>query len=293
MEKIKTLTVNGNTYEIYDPEAARISDDAIGENAWSSKNIIDRLCPAFTENGSVVACTPVAGYPLEVVSNLPESEEGISAVTLWRGGANLMPVPAVDGYDANGITMQVVAGKIIINGTATSAVNTGKKESMVLPAGTYTISGNPGNANVRLWLRTTGATTSVYTSAYNGNKGTLTLDAPTEVYLYITISAGETLDNLEITPMVNAGDTALPWERYRGESFAADFGITVHGGSYDWTSGVLTDENGNVIQLTAQQIPALSGTNTLHADTGTLTVTGRKDLIALLEALSPKTTQEE
>ena len=284
MEKIKTLTVNGNTYEIYDPEAARISDDAIGENAWSSKNIIDRLCPAFTENGSVVACTPVAGYPLEVVSNLPESEEGISAVTLWRGGANLMPVPAVDGYDANGITMQVVAGKIIINGTATAAVNTGVRTKGWLPAGTYTVSGNPyPGSDVRLWLRATGTETSLRASSYNGKGGTVTLEKPTEMYLYITIPAGETLDNLEITPMVNAGDTALPWEAYRSESFAADFDITVHGGNYDWTSGVLTDENGNVTQLEGRKITALSGTNTLYSDTGDTQVTGRKDPISVIE----------
>ena len=263
-------------------------DSTIGNDFWSSKNIIDRLCPAFTESGSIVTCTPVEGYPLEVVSVLPESEDGISAVTLWRGGANLFPpIDSLDGLEVNGITFRVEGGKIIMNGTATAAVNTGVKTKVWLPAGTYTVSGNPYPGNdVRLWLRIYGTTTQ--RSSYNGNSATVTLEEAAYVYLYITINsdAAVVLDDFVISPMVNVGSTALPWEPYRGESFAADFGNTVYGGSYDWISGVLTDENGNVTQLTAQQIPALSGTNTLYSDTGDTAVTGRADPSALFEKLT-------
>lgn len=49
-----------------EPGIVNINDSAIGLDAWSSKNIVDRLCPAICENGSVVQCNPVAGYPLEV-----------------------------------------------------------------------------------------------------------------------------------------------------------------------------------------------------------------------------------
>ena len=49
-----------------DPGTAMIDDSAVGEAAWSSKNTVDKLCPAFTESGPVVLCEPVEGYPLEV-----------------------------------------------------------------------------------------------------------------------------------------------------------------------------------------------------------------------------------
>ena len=52
MKKMKTLTVNGETFAVCDPEAARIDDSVVGEQAWSGKQILDRLCPAFTESGT-------------------------------------------------------------------------------------------------------------------------------------------------------------------------------------------------------------------------------------------------
>ena len=33
---------------------------------WRFKDTIDKLCPSFTESGSVVTCEPIEGYPLEV-----------------------------------------------------------------------------------------------------------------------------------------------------------------------------------------------------------------------------------
>lgn len=44
-----------------------IDDGTIAaDKAWSSKNTVDKLCPAFTESGHIVLCEPVEGYPLEV-----------------------------------------------------------------------------------------------------------------------------------------------------------------------------------------------------------------------------------
>ena len=41
-------------------------NSTIGENPWSSKNIVDMLCPPLEESGNPVVCYPVAGYPLGV-----------------------------------------------------------------------------------------------------------------------------------------------------------------------------------------------------------------------------------
>ena len=76
MAKMKTLTVNGKTYTVDDPDAAHIDDTAVGAAAWSSRNIVDKLCPTFTESGAVVSCEPVEGYPLSVVSAIEAVQEG-------------------------------------------------------------------------------------------------------------------------------------------------------------------------------------------------------------------------
>ena len=43
---------------------AVIDDAAVGTDAWSSKHIIDTLCPPLEETGNPVQCYPVSGYPL-------------------------------------------------------------------------------------------------------------------------------------------------------------------------------------------------------------------------------------
>lgn len=41
-------------------------DSSIGDKPWSSKHIVDMLCPPLEESGNPVVCYPVAGYPLGV-----------------------------------------------------------------------------------------------------------------------------------------------------------------------------------------------------------------------------------
>ena len=44
----------------------RIDDNTIGADAWSSKNIVDRLCPPINESSNAVRCVPIKDYPLDV-----------------------------------------------------------------------------------------------------------------------------------------------------------------------------------------------------------------------------------
>lgn len=80
-------------------------DSTIGENPWSSKNIVDMLCPEIKESGNPVLCYPVAGYPLGVKaswgpvqegSGTPSPEnirpiKGRDSVKVERCGKNLLP----------------------------------------------------------------------------------------------------------------------------------------------------------------------------------------------------------
>lgn len=51
-------------------------DSAIGDKPWSSKHIIDMLCPPLEESGNPVVCYPVAGYPLGVKAKWEPMQEG-------------------------------------------------------------------------------------------------------------------------------------------------------------------------------------------------------------------------
>lgn len=81
------------------------ADSTIGENTWSSKNIVDMLCPPLEESGNPVVCYPVAGYPLGVKASWEPVQEGSGnpspenirpikgrdSVKVERCGKNLLP----------------------------------------------------------------------------------------------------------------------------------------------------------------------------------------------------------
>lgn len=80
-------------------------DSTIGENTWSSKNIVDMLCPPLEESRNPVVCYPVAGYPLGVKASWEPVQEGSGnpspenirpikgrdSVKVERCGKNLLP----------------------------------------------------------------------------------------------------------------------------------------------------------------------------------------------------------
>lgn len=51
-------------------------DSTIGGKPWSSKHIIDMLCPPLEESGNHVVCYPVAGYPLGVKASWEPMQDG-------------------------------------------------------------------------------------------------------------------------------------------------------------------------------------------------------------------------
>lgn len=61
---------------------AIIDDSRIGDAAWSSKTIVDTFGEPFTETGVSITCTPLAGYPLDVVSTIVGVSEDGAAIPL-------------------------------------------------------------------------------------------------------------------------------------------------------------------------------------------------------------------
>lgn len=57
-------------------DGTQIDDTAVGTDAWSSKHIIDTLCPPLEETGNPVVCYPVAGYPLGCKVSWEPTQEG-------------------------------------------------------------------------------------------------------------------------------------------------------------------------------------------------------------------------
>lgn len=56
--------------------ALALDDSQIDGKGWSSKHIVDMLCPAMEEVGNPVQCYPVPGYPLDIVASWEPTQEG-------------------------------------------------------------------------------------------------------------------------------------------------------------------------------------------------------------------------
>lgn len=87
-------------------DGTQIDDTTVGSDAWSSKHIVDMLCPPLEETGNPVVCYPVAGYPLGCKVSWEPTQEGSGnpspdnvrpikgrdSVTVERCGENLYNV---------------------------------------------------------------------------------------------------------------------------------------------------------------------------------------------------------
>ena len=110
-ESVENVAANTAAVAELKEKKAEIDDTAVRANAWSSKHIIDMLCPPLEESGNPVVCYPVAGYPLGVKAKWEPMQEGSGTpspenirpikgrdrVTVTRCGENLSTTEGLDG----------------------------------------------------------------------------------------------------------------------------------------------------------------------------------------------------
>nr|DAO99482.1 MAG TPA: collagen triple helix repeat protein [Caudoviricetes sp.] len=100
-------------------DGTQIDDTTVTDSApWSSKHIVDVLCPPLEENSNPVQCYPVAGYPLGCKVSWEPTQEGSGdpspdnvrpikgrdSVTVERCGENLLDISQLkpEGYNLAG-----------------------------------------------------------------------------------------------------------------------------------------------------------------------------------------------
>lgn len=179
----------------------------------SDSKYANALTETVTGEGSVTVedawTAPVLG--LDVAG---KSEQVVTT------GAQLLPQPQFNDTK-NGITVKTQTdGGISITGTATAAITFTVAE-ILLQAGQYTLSGLSGLVVGKMYFQL------VEISAQGGQfvgelakvghvtSATVTIDHDVWARAEIKVLSGVTADSV-CYPMLNAGDTALPWEPYTG-----------------------------------------------------------------------------
>lgn len=126
--------VQGVQGEKGDPgeDGVQIDDTVVNtSDTWSSKHIVDTLCPPLEVSGNPAQCYPVAGYPLGVTASWEPVQEGEgdpspenirpingrNSVTVERCGENLIDSTRVTRVDAAyDLTAQYAFEKVRISG---------------------------------------------------------------------------------------------------------------------------------------------------------------------------------
>ena len=229
-------------------EIPKIDDTAITTTSpWSSKQIVDTLCPPIEETGNPVVCYPVAGYPLGVKASWEPVQEGSGtpspenirpikgrdSVTVERCGENLLNIKPFNKFTNKGITYEYVPdGGIHISGTALASVDSPVFPIWHLPPGKYC--GMDSGAGIfasivmqrngkNLWLNAKGA--------FEILAGDICK------YWYMLTTSGTTIDKT-VFPYIVPGNTApTTYTPYIGKTNTLILPETVYGGEVDAVTG--------------------------------------------------------
>lgn len=248
---------------------AVIDDAAVGTDAWSSKHIIDTLCPPISETGNPVVFYPVAGSKLGVKASWEPTQEGSGepspdnirpisgrdAVKVERCGGNV--IEFLSTYDSSsGIKIAVDAEKnITLNGTLD-----GKGNISIGMCRLHWVAGK----NYTMYVKKVGGSASLgsgdgitfayslFTTDYNhyfrGDTNSTNLDAyiardvalvETElIFMLQCWRDGTKFDNYKFQIEVVEG-TAAPttYTPYTGQTATIALPRTIYGGTVDAVTG--------------------------------------------------------
>lgn len=202
---------------------AIIDDTVIADSkTWSSKGIVDVLCPPIQATGNPVVCHPVEGYPLGTTVSFAPIQEGEGDPS----PENVRPIKAREG-----VTVER-CGENLLDESHFPIIKTQNNirttSEMTLPAGTYTVC----VLSVANGVYARGADVE-YT--YNSNKHTFTLARQTAIRLDAHWSKGRPEKDENI--WLIEGNEWRPYTPYTGQTATLTLPAPCYGGELDAVTG--------------------------------------------------------
>lgn len=272
-------------------DAPQIDDATISTTSpWSSKQIVDTLCPPLEESGNPVVCYPVAGYPLGVKAKWEPMQEGNGTPS----PENIRPIKSRDS-----VTITRQEDNQVITLTLPETVYGGEVDA---------VSGKGQDTWKHVNLN---GTESWYTWGINANNPAVTGFFSYDIADYAVINAKGICSHLASSrpdvwgganvglgfatsgdtrylmycmptsslPDISAGHEVAALKAYLAAQYAAGAPVQI---AYKRAEPVPFTATG------AQPLPALAGANTVLTDADSATVTGRTDPIKRIADLENK-----
>ena len=274
----------------------QLNDNAVNTSeAWSSKKIVDTLCPAFSVSGNPVTCNPVEDYPLSAVVTLKLKQAG-------SGDPSPENVRPISGYDSVKVTQSkdeaqvkqitLTLPKTIYGGTVDAISGVGEK--------TWEFVEFDGTESWNTWGPNSGAdgvTGFYHFHSIDANPLQTTMISnilPYKPEAYGGAVVGCAFGSLDsenpyfifsvsnsILSDVSSNQAAIKsWKSYLAAQAAAGTPVQV---VYNLATPEPFQATGN------QALPAVAGLNTVYTDGDSLAVSGRQDLLYTLQNMQAQT----
>ena len=221
-------------------DGTQIDDTTVTDSSpWSSKHIVDMLCPPLEETGASVQCYPVAGYPLGVKAKWEPVQEGTGdpspenvrpikgrdSMTVERCGGNMLdPMKnAYNTYNPYGLTITYLGDNLVhLKGT------------YQVDNGSFAILDTQQKLLAGKGLKITGFT-------IEGTKQNYTLyglrtENETVIAMQAKFTKGDVID-MTIAVVVSGSTPPTAYSPYIGQTSTLTLPATIYGGTVDAVTG--------------------------------------------------------
>ena len=256
-------------------DGVQLNDNAVNTTeAWSSKKIVDTLCPAFSVSGNPVTCHPVEDYPLSAVVSLEPKQAG-------SGDPSPENVRPISGYDSVTVTQSKDEAQVkqitltlpetIYGGTVDAVSGSGNKNAKIVVVDGNEIKFSPG-VNPDYWNLPNNSSPGIAFESTNISNylppGTLKNNTDNE-FIYTTA-----------TLMGSVFPTVENLNEFCAEQAEKGTPVQI---CYRLATPEPFQATGN------QALPAVAGLNTVYTDGDSLAVSGRQDLLYTLQTMQAQT----
>ena len=256
-------------------DGVQLNDNAVNATeAWSSKKIVDTLCPAFSVSGNPVTCHPVEDYPLSAVVTLKPKQAG-------SGDPSPENVRPISGYDSVTVTQSKDEAQVkqitltlpetIYGGTVDAVSGSGNKNAKIVVVDGNEIKFSPG-VNPDYWNLPNNSSPGIAFESTNISNylppGTLKNNTDNE-FIYTTA-----------TLMGSVFPTVENLNEFCAEQAEKGTPVQI---CYRLATPEPFQATGN------QALPAVAGLNTVYTDGDSLAVSGRQDLLYTLQTMQAQT----
>ena len=229
-------------------DAPQIDDTTVTDSApWSSKHLVDMLCPPLDETGNPVVCYPVENYPLGVVASWEPTQDGSGepspenvrpikgrdSVQVERCGENLLDIAPFTKKTQKGITYEYVPdGGIRMSGTALDNSDSPTFSVWYLPPGKYCGPNLGDKTFPSIVVKRNGK------NVWIGAGGTFEILAGDVInYWYLYTVSGTTIDKTIYPYIVSGATTPTTYAPYTGQTSTLTLPRTIYGGTVDAVTG--------------------------------------------------------